>query len=349
MKLFGKLPGSPRLFNGISWGVTALLVIILLGFTFWKITPQQVSAAPEPTPTEEGAPASLPAATGLDAGAQAIVRHIALKTVIDQTTNYKVKQYTIQRGDSIFGIAAVYKLKPETVFWANFDLFQGSPDNLHIGQVLNIPPLDGIYYTWEEGDNISSVAKKFDVEPDILLNWPGNNIDLTNPQIPVGAFVMIPGAVKNDQPLFIQTVSRASSPAAAACGGGFPSRGYFSWPTDNHYLSGYNFGEAGHRGIDFAANEGASIRAADSGVVTMASFGDWNYGYGNVVQIDHGNGFVTLYAHLSQVFVSVCDPINAGAPIGASGNTGNSFGAHLHFEIRLGGAPVNPWDYLLAP
>jgi len=338
---------SSHWFIGISWGVTALVVVLLLGFALWRVFPRPVSAAPEATPTEEEVPTSLPATNSLGTGAQAIVRQIALKTEIDQTANYKVSQYTIKRGDSIFGIAGLFKIKPETVYWANYDLFQGSPDNLRVGQVFNIPPLDGIYYKWEEGDDIASVAKKFDVEPEVILDWSGNNIDLTNPQIPVGAFVMIPGAEKNDQPLFIQTVSRASSPAAAACGGGYPSRGYFTWPADNHYLSGYNFGEAGHRGIDIAANEGASIRAADSGVVTMASFNE--YGYGNVVQIDHGNGFVTIYAHLSQFFVNVCDPIMAGAPIGAAGNTGNSFGAHLHFEIRFGGAPLNPWDYLQAP
>ena len=71
--------------------------------------------------------------------------------------------------------------------------------------------------------------------------------------------------------------------------------------------------------------------------------GGWNYGYGNVVQIDHGNGFVTIYAHLSSISVSQCQSISAGAPVGAAGNTGNSQGAHLHFEIRQGGSPLNPW------
>jgi murein DD-endopeptidase MepM/ murein hydrolase activator NlpD len=116
------------------------------------------------------------------------------------------------------------------------------------------------------------------------------------------------------------------------------------WPAGNRFLSGNDYWSE-HLGIDIAANEGAPIYAADSGVVTMASIGD-NYGYGNVVQIDHGNGFVTLYAHLSQINVGLCQSIYQGQVIGASGNTGNSFGAHLHFEIRLGGARVNPWDYL---
>jgi len=61
-----------------------------------------------------------------------------------------------------------------------------------------------------------------------------------------------------------------------------------------------------------------------------------------VIQIDHGNGYTTIYAHLSVIGVSVCQPVSAGQWIGAVGNTGNSFGAHLHFEIRQGGANVNP-------
>ena len=74
--------------------------------------------------------------------------------------------------------------------------------------------------------------------------------------------------------------------------------------------------------------------------------GGWNYGYGNVIEINHGKGFVTLYAHLSAILVGKCDNVGAGQVIGSAGNTGNSFGTHLHFEIRLNGTHVNPWDYL---
>lgn len=65
-----------------------------------------------------------------------------------------------------------------------------------------------------------------------------------------------------------------------------------------------------------------------------------------MIQIDHGNGWVTVYAHLNQVNVSVCQAVGQGTLIGYSGNTGNSFGAHLHFEIRIGGSNVNPYDYV---
>lgn len=345
MNLFRKIFQSPKLFTGISWGLTMVIVVSLLGFTFWRIFPVSARLPLESTPTGAGGTTSLPNVVFSNYSGQAIVRYVALQTKMDQAINYKVMPYTVKRGDSVFGIANEFKIKPETVFWANYDLFNGSPDSLKVGQVISIPPVDGVYYEWTEGDTIQSVADEFDLDPEVILNWPGNEIDLTTPEIPVGAYVMLPGAEKNDQPLFIQTVTVSSSPQAAACGGGFSSRGFFTWPADNHYLSGYNFGENSHRGIDIAANTGAAIYAADNGVVTMAAYG-WNYGYGNVIQIDHGNGFVTLYAHLNAINVNVCDPVSAGAVIGAAGNTGNSFGAHLHFEVRAGGSPINPWNVL---
>ncbi len=86
-----------------------------------------------------------------------------------------------------------------------------------------------------------------------------------------------------------------------ACGGG-PVASGLGWPADDHTLSGNPYGP-GHLGIDISAPEGSNVYAAGSGVVTMAQ-GGYNYGYGNVVQIDHGNGYVTVYAHLSQINVA---------------------------------------------
>lgn len=351
MNLFGKLARSPRLFNGISWGVTALVVAVLLGFTFWKITPQQVSAAPEPTPTEEGAPTSLPTMTGLDAGAQAIVRHIVLKTEISSSTNYNIVEYTVVRGDSVFGIAKVHNIKPETLLWANYDTLQDSPDSLRVGQKLNIPSTDGVYYKWQEGDTLDAIAQKFEASVDDILNWPGNNIDLTNPDIKPDTYVMVPGGHREFVQWLIPTVARGRSGTAsiggAACGGGPVGSGAFVWPTGNHFVSGNEYW-SGHLGIDIAAGEGASVWAADAGVVTIAQ-GGWNGGYGNVVMIDHGNGWVTVYGHLSQINVVPCQAVYAGQLIGLAGNTGNSFGAHLHFETRQGGGYQNPWYVLPAP
>jgi murein DD-endopeptidase MepM/ murein hydrolase activator NlpD len=348
MKLFGRLANSPRLFNGISWGVTVIIVSILIGITIWKITPQRVSAAQEPTviPTEEGAPATLPTVTGPDGGTQAIVRQIVLKTAITSSTKYNLIKYTVARGDALFSIAKEYNIKPETLFWANSKILQDNPENLRIGQTLDVPPTDGVYYQWQEGDTLDSVAKKFKANAEDILNWVGNGIDLSDPSIAPGTFVMVPGGIGAPvewiRPQVARGRSGTSSMAGANCDGPLGTGG-FVWPTGNHYLSGYDFSSS-HLAIDIAAGLGAPIFAADSGVVVTAN---WNSsGYGNVVMIDHGNGYSTVYGHLSQINVTLCQGVTQGQLIGLSGSTGNSTGAHLHFEIRLNGGYVNPWSVL---
>lgn len=100
-----------------------------------------------------------------------------------------------------------------------------------------------------------------------------------------------------------------------------------------------------HSGLDIGAPFGTPVAAADIGIVTFVGF-SCCYGYGNYVIITHGNGFSTLYGHLSAVDVSVNQPVQRGQQIGAEGSTGNSTGPHLHFEIRLNGAVQNPLNYL---
>jgi len=331
-----------RLFTLISWAVTGVIVLALLGVTVKQFLPAATPSLSAATPTEpSGAIQPVTTSSGV-ASVPAIIRRADLKTTIPNRQPYAVVDYTVGRGDSLFGIAAEFKIKPETLYWANYDVFDGSPDNISPGDVLHIPPTDGVYYKWQVEDTLESVAASFKVEPEVILNWPGNNIDLTAPQIPADSYVMIPGAKANNQPLFVQTVTRNS----LKCGGGIAGRGFFAWPATNHTLSGYNFGDNGgsHKGVDISAIEGSGISAADNGVVTMAGWSE--YGYGNLIQVDHGNGFVTLYAHLSAFYVKECDSVLAGAIIGAAGNTGNSSGTHLHFEIRYNGVAQNPWNYL---
>ncbi len=100
-----------------------------------------------------------------------------------------------------------------------------------------------------------------------------------------------------------------------------------------------------HAGLDMAAPIGTPIFAAGSGVVLSAS---WGGGYGNLIQVDHGNGIVTRYAHLSQMNVTTGQPIAKGSLIGLMGTTGASTGSHLHFETRIYGSPVNPACFLHA-
>jgi len=344
---------TSRQFSIISWAVTGLISLSLLGFTYWQIQPSESSVRPEATPTVEVGTVrstySAPSLTALSAPTiKGITRLVSLKTDIPEHPRYKPEEYKVRRGDSVFGIAKQFNIKPETVLWANYDILQDSPDSLRIGQVLKVPPVDGVYYQWQAGDTIDAIAKKFKASPDAILDWPGNEIDLTNPEIKPSTYVMIPGGFREFVQWIIPTVARGRSGTASvggsACGAGPVGSGAFVWPANNNYLSGNDYW-SGHLGIDIAAGEGGAVYAADSGVVTMAQ-GGWNYGYGNVIMIDHDNGYVTLYAHLSQINVSVCQGVLAGRLIGLSGNTGNSSGAHLHFEVRLNGGFVNPWYVL---
>ncbi len=213
---------------------------------------------------------------------------------------------------------------------------------------MTIPPTDGIYYQWKENDTLDGVASEFKTSVDDILNYPGNDIDLTNPKVDSGSWVMVPGGQREFVQWLVPTVAKGASGTSStnqsACSGGAVGSGGFVWPADNHFLSGNDYW-SGHLGIDIADGEGGAVYAADSGVVTMAQ-GGYNYGYGNVIQIDHGNGYSTIYAHLSRIGVGVCASVSAGQWIGAAGNTGNSEGAHLHFEVRQNGGFINPWFVL---
>jgi murein DD-endopeptidase MepM/ murein hydrolase activator NlpD len=344
---------SSRRFTLVSWGVTALLVIGLLAFAVFTFlnrpvvtTTIMVPNTPEAT-TVTGGSADLPN-IGPGGKVFAISRQLFLKTIVPERPRYEAVKHKVERGDSVFAIAKEFSIKPETLLWANYDVLNDSPDSIRIGQVLNVPATDGVLYQWQEGDTLEAVAGEFKASADDILNWPGNHVDLTNPTFEEGALVMIPGGEREFKQWIIPTIARGSSGTAniagGACGGGAYGSGAFIWPAANRFLSGNDYW-SGHLGIDIAAGEGAPIYAADSGVVTMSASG-WNGGYGNVVMIDHGNGYVTLYAHLSQINVARCQSVSQGQAIGASGNTGNSFGAHLHFEVRLNGGFVNPFYVL---
>jgi murein DD-endopeptidase MepM/ murein hydrolase activator NlpD len=116
-------------------------------------------------------------------------------------------------------------------------------------------------------------------------------------------------------------------------------------PLHNYSYSspyGWRWGRM-HEGIDLAAPHGAPIYAANAGTVVLAR---WYAGYGYAVIIDHGNGTETLYAHSSQLLVSEGQEVSAGDRIALVGNTGYSFGAHLHFEVHVNGVPVEPVAWL---
>ena len=136
--------------------------------------------------------------------------------------------------------------------------------------------------------------------------------------------------------LFDQTLDSNSTPA------GMPAPGYISSRYGGRN-DPFGRGRAHHLGIDIDANSGDPVTAAAEGVV---SFSGVRGGYGNVVEIDHGNGYKTLYAHNSSNLVKAGDVVRAGQRIAKVGSTGRSTGSHLHFEVQLNGRQVNPRQYL---
>jgi murein DD-endopeptidase MepM/ murein hydrolase activator NlpD len=130
---------------------------------------------------------------------------------------------------------------------------------------------------------------------------------------------------------------------------GVVGTGLFIWPADDRLVTGYDYDpQANHPAIDISGKEGGGAYAADNGVVVYAGWNNW--GYGNVVVINHANGWQSLYAHLSAIYVNCGQSIFQGNAIGAIGSTGNSTGPHLHFELKNASyGRVNPLDFLPAP
>jgi murein DD-endopeptidase MepM/ murein hydrolase activator NlpD len=293
-----------------------------------------------------------------------ITRLALLHTNIPSRPRTDIVTYTVQKGDTVTGIAEKYGLQPKTIFAANYEILQDDPHNLMPNQELKILPVDGVLWQWLGGIPFGQWAGYFQVQPEDIINYPPNHLNIEtigdpqNANIETGTFLIIPGGyyqyhTPGQVPLGITRSNPASAQVAGdgSCGpveGGAVGTGTFVYPTDRHYLSGFDYStKTNHLGIDLAADEGNNIYATDGGVVVYAG---WNsYGYGNMVMIDHGTGFQSLYAHLSQIWVSCGMSVSQGQNIAAAGATGHASGPHLHFEIRTSSTVINPWDVMPAP
>jgi murein DD-endopeptidase MepM/ murein hydrolase activator NlpD len=258
-------------------------------------------------------------------------------TAVQEEPRAAIETYSVKAGDTVLAIAARFGLQPETVMWANSAIEQ-NPDRLSIGDQLNILPFDGVLHVVKPGDTLSGLAAKYKVDVQKLVDYAPNNLADAATALTIGSQIVVPGGSKPFiTPPINAPLQRADAPADAATGSGS-----FSWPTSGNITQQF---WGGHRAIDIGSWVGAPVKSADSGYVIEAG-GGWNGGYGNHVLIDHGNGFTTLYAHLNSIFVRAGESVSRGDQIGTVGNTGNSTGPHLHFEIRYQGVARNPFNWL---
>jgi murein DD-endopeptidase MepM/ murein hydrolase activator NlpD len=343
------LTDTNKIISIVFWGLASLMVALLIFVAVQFFKPNQSTWSPESenltTGAMESLPASLPNYQSMD-NDFALIRYANPITIIPTRARTEATTYTIQTGDSVFGIAQYFDLTPETILWANKDTMNDDPHMISVGSELRIPPTNGVYYQWKEGDTIESVASQFKVDVDAILDWTPNKIDRTNPEIEPETFVMVPGGQREFQQWVVPTIPRGpagvNSSIPGACdtsAGGAYGSGVFIWPANNRFISGNDYW-SGHLAIDIGAMTGDSVFAADSGVVVYA--GGISGGYGNMIMIDHGNGYQTLYAHLSSINTRCGASVYQGNVIGYAGSTGNSTGPHLHFEVRYMGGFLNP-------
>ena len=247
--------------------------------------------------------------------------------------------YLVEAGDTASSIAARFGLNEATVLFNNFDIYD--PSQLTIGQRLTLPSVDGLVYTIQTGDTFSGLMANFQGDADATLALASNSLSSPD-QIYVGqTLVLVHGSA---------SVARGS--VASSSGGGQSTAVWtvptFLWPLGFDEISDY-FGTARansvgyHTGVDFTAAVGTIVGSTAAGQVTVAT---WDPSYGNWVEVDHGGGYRSRYAHLNEIFVREGEWVPSNAYIGTVGNTGNSSGAHLHFEIIVDGQAVNPLAWL---
>ncbi len=248
----------------------------------------------------------------------------------------EVREYTIQAGDTVGQIANKFGVSEDTIYWEN----NITPKTLlKPGDKLRILPVTGVKTIVSRGETVQSIAKKYDTSAQGIVDWPYNTF--VNDEIfelAVGQTLIVPDGVKPDE---VQVNPRPSIARLTPDAGTITASGSWVWPAAGKITQGFAWY---HKGIDIANKEGPAVMAADSGRVVAVNPG--RFGYGNHIIIDHGNGFQTLYAHLSSFRVEAGQNIAKGAVIGIMGSTGRSTGMHLHFEIRQNGVALSPLGFL---
>jgi murein DD-endopeptidase MepM/ murein hydrolase activator NlpD len=352
---------------------TNVLVVLMVVAVVWLMqtlyrqanlgwTPGAQAASSEPATLPAVAQVKLPAEISMER--DGIARQANPHTIIPARPRIDVVKYKVQKGDTLFGIAEKFNLKPTTILFGNYDTLKDRPDYLPIDLELNILPVDGLYRQWIETDSLLTVAEYYGVAVEDIVNYPGNHLDpdnigdLSHPNIPGGTWLIVPGGRREFTSWTAPAQLVREDPSTRVWGPGvctgitYVQVGYgtFIYPTVEHWLSGTPYTPSlRHFAVDFAGAEGNAVYATDAGTVVYSGWNTW--GYGNLVIVDHGNGWQSLYAHLSQINVGCGQHVGQGEVLGLVGMTGGtSTGPHLHFELmNKTYGYVNPLDWLPSP
>ena len=244
---------------------------------------------------------------------------IGTQADIVEARSTQISLYVVRQGDSLAQIAKMFGVSVNTIVWAN--TIKGS---IHEGDELIILPISGINHIVKKGDTIRSLASKYRADMGDIISY--NSLNATNSLV-VGTSLVIP-----DGELQTLTSSVAQRPTSALHGAGGPVyKDFYIRPIaggrKSQSLHGYN-------AVDLAAPTGTPVYAAADGLVIIARSYGYNGGYGQYIVVAHGNGTQTLYAHMNKVFATQGSYVSKGDTIGLLGNSGNSTGPHVHFEIR---------------
>ncbi len=254
--------------------------------------------------------------------------------------------YIVQSGDSIERIANKYRLKADTIRWTNG---LGDGTNVKAGDQLVILPVDGVLHTVTRGQTLNRIAELYGIASAEISQQ--NKIE--GGFILAGQELIIPGGKPIiAKPAQIAVIPGQKPPVPGAKPTGKPpvvaayTPGILQMPCEHCNYTQYF--HPGHYAVDIQEKGGGRVFAAEAGTVIRADYG-WNGGYGNVVEIEHGNGLITLYAHNKSLLVKKGDTVQRGQQVSWMGATGRVYGAtgiHVHFEVRMNGEKKNPLLYL---
>lgn len=258
--------------------------------------------------------------------------------------------YVSKSGDTVQKLSKKFHLKPATILRNNKNLRKIKI--LKPGMSIKILPVDGIAHPVAKSETLGELSKRYDVALDKLINANA----LHNPnRLHENQEIIIPNATSiMRRPTPAKQLSDDNAQRRRALHSRYLSEGddmgsiqntgnHLTWPTRGVITSGFGWRWFSmHAGLDIAAPTGTPIAAVKEGVVVYSG---WMGGYGQAIDISHGNGMVTRYGHCSELYVQVGQRIRRGQTIAAMGSTGHSTGPHLHFEVHLHGNPVNPSHY----